>query len=369
MPRTSLEIQSALRILDTSADAILTIDVKGTVCLANAATEQIFGYTPEELLGQSITCLMPKQYAQRHSEYVQSYLKTGLKTVMDSLREVECIRKDGSPFSAALTVREFVRDNEPYFIGVVRDITERKKRQTELEKKNRELQQSNDMLARFAYISAHDLKTPLRSITGLINNFVRTMDRWINTGTEPDPERVTKAAKLISHDTAKMSTTIDDTLRYCQAGENLKLSWCSLDKILVDAIDSARALIEEHHVNIDKEKANIKIYCDKTQLTQVFYNLITNAIKYNDKDYRSIRIEAYKQGTYVMVHVQDNGVGIPEDQQHKVFELFQKLQPEGSGVGGAIVDRIVKGHGGTVSIDSVIGQGSTFNIKLPIKDI
>jgi len=364
-----MEIQSALRILDTSSDAILTIDAEGTILLANASVVRIFGYEPKELLGQSVTRLMSKQYAQRHAEYIQTYLETGHRTVMGSMREIECIHKKGTSFYSAVTVREFEQDGVPYFIGVIRDITERKKRQTELEKKNRELQQSNDMLARFAYISAHDLKTPLRSITGMINNFVRIMDRWIDTGKEPNPERVKKAAKLISHDTAKMSTTIDDTLRYCQAGENLNLKWCSLDKILLEAIDSARALIEEHQVDIDKEKANIKIYCDRTQLTQVFYNLISNAIKYNDKDYKRIRIEAYTQGTDVMVHVQDNGVGIPEDQQHKVFELFQKLQNEGSGVGGAIVDRIVKGHGGTISIDSVVGQGSTFNIKLPIKDI
>jgi len=312
---------------------------------------------------------MPKAYAHRHSEYVQAYLNSGKKNVMDSLREVECVHKNGHPFYTTLTVREFLQDGKPYFIGVVRDITERRKRQTELEKKNRELQQSNDLLARFAYISAHDLKTPLRSITGMINNFVRMMDKWLDDGKAPNRDRVKKAAKLISHDTSKMSTTIDDTLRYCQAGENLKLKWCSLDRILVDAVDSARALVEEHQVYIDKEKANIKIYCDKTQLTQVFYNLITNAIKYNDKDYRTIHIEAYTQGTDVMVHARDNGIGIPADQQHKVFELFQKLQPEGSGVGGAIVDRIVKGHGGTVSIDSIVGQGSTFNIKLPIKDI
>lgn len=134
-------------------------------------------------------------------------------------------------------------------------------------------------------------------------------------------------------------------------------------------MSQARVLIEEHHVTINKEKARIKLHCDQSQLTQMFYNLITNAIQYNDSECKSIRIEAYRHDKSVMVHVTDNGRGIEEDMQHKVFELFQKLQNAGSGVGGAIVHRIVTGHGGTISIDSVVGQGSTFNIKLPIKDI
>ena len=256
-----------------------------------------------------------------------------------------------------------------FFRGTFRDVTEHKCREDQLEKKNRELTQSNALLERFAYISAHDLKTPLRSLSGLVNDFVHVMSLWVDEGKVPDRDRIGRCATLISTSTESMSHTIDDTLRYCQAGSNLQLSWNSLDSIINEAVHKSKALIDEFGVYIDKEKANIKMYCDRSQMVQVFYNLITNAIQYNDKDNKEIRIEAYVQGPDVLVHVKDNGIGIPEDQQHKVFELFQRLNNTGSGVGGAIVDRIIKGHGGTVTIDSTLGRGSTFNIKPPIKDI
>ena len=365
---SDLRYSSAINLLDTTTDSVIVINAKGIIRCVNPAVQNMFGYVPEELINRNINVLLPKSLGTHHQMYIDRYLKTGEARILGNVREMECIDKEGVSFYVALRVTEHVIDGDIYFQGILRDITEHKNRETQLEKKNRELTQSNALLERFAYISAHDLKTPLRSLSGLVNDFVHFMNIWLNGGSPPDMNRVTRCAKLISKSTESMSNTIDDTLRYCQAGSNLQLQWHSLKPIIQEAIQKSKALIKENTVNIDISKAKTRLHCDRAQMVQVFYNLITNAIQYNDKECKEIVIEAYSQGLEVLIHVQDNGIGIPEDQQHKVFELFQRLNNTGSGVGGAIVDRIIKGHGGTITIDSTVGKGSTFNIKLPIKD-
>ncbi len=356
-------------LLQTTTDSVIVICPKGIIQYANPATPSMFGYDITELEGKDISVIMTPEDAVRHSAYLAEYNRTGKSRILDNRREVRCVDKYKNVFYADLVVTEIIADGAKLFQGMFRDISEHKRKEQQLGKRNRELTQSNNLLERFAYISAHDLRSPLRSLSGLVQNFTHSMESWSQEGEEPDHEMIQRCASLISECTAGMSRTIDATLKYCRAGSNLSLDWHSLDSIIKAAMVSAKPNLDESGVYIDKEKANIKIHCDKSQLIQVFYNLIINAIQYNDKDYKEIRIEAYRQGDDVIIHVGDNGIGIPEDQQQKVFELFQRLNNTGSGVGGAIVHRIIQGHGGDISIDSIVGQGTTFNIKLPIKDI
>ena len=282
----------ATHLLETTTDAVIVIGTNGDILYANSSTQAMFGFSRDEMIGHDISIVMTDEDASRHSKYLQEYLSTGVSRVLNNRREVRCIDKFKNVFYADLYVTELQCEGKTFFHGIFRDISEHRRKEQQLSKKNRELVQSNNLLESFAYISAHDLRSPLRSLSGLVQGFVVNMERWRDEGEEPDFNMVSKASELISQCTERMSHTIDDTLKYCRAGSNLSLAWHSLDGIIKEAMISAKPVLDENNVYIDKEKANIRIHCDKSQLTQVFYNLIINAVQYNDKDYKEIRIEA-----------------------------------------------------------------------------
>jgi len=253
---------------------------------------------------------------------------------------------------------------------MVRDVTERKQAETMLEALNRDLkstiadlERSNQELRDFAHVAAHDLKAPLRGIATLADWIVQDCaDKIDGQGRDN--------LALLQQRVNRMTRLIDGILRYAEVGH---------DDHGVEMIDT-RALVAEvveqiappEHITVRVEDPLPVVPCERAALTQVFQNLLSNAVKYMDKPEGEIRVAAEEGEDYWTFRIQDNGPGIEETYFDRIFQMFQTLAPshggDSTGIGLAIVKKIVQMHGGNVWVQSQPGCGSTFLFTLPKKN-
>ena len=245
-------------------------------------------------------------------------------------------------------------------LTIFRDITERKqaeKRQLQL---INDLERVNKELKDFAYIVSHDLKAPLRAIRGLAE--------WISTDyADKLDEEGKEQLGLLRNRVKRMQQLIDGVLRYSRAGRRQEAKEeVNLNTLVSEVIDM---IAPPEHIEIEVASQLPTIYGEKTQLEQVFQNLLSNAVRYMDKPKGKVTIGCTEEEGYWRFSVADNGPGIEEKHYERIFQIFQTLKPrddvESTGVGLTIVKKLVEMHGGKVWVESKLGEGSTFFFTLP----
>jgi len=250
----------------------------------------------------------------------------------------------------------------------LRNITERLLAEQELEKLNKdlesavwELRRANKELQEFAYITAHDLKTPLRGIGTLAN--------WISTDyADKFDEKGKKQVKLLVEKAKQMSALIDDILQYSRLGHNSpETRPVDLNTVLSEVI---AGIDPPENIQIIITNELPVLICEKTQIIQVFQNLLSNAVKYMDKPEGQIKVGCIEQDGFWKFSIADNGPGIEEKYFKKIFKIFQTLSPndrvDSTGIGLSIVKKIVELNAGIVWVESQPGKGSTFFFTMPI---
>ncbi len=230
-----------------------------------------------------------------------------------------------------------------------------------------QLRRTNSDLEQFAYSASHDLQEPLRQIAGFITAL---FEDYGDRLTEPDAE---EAKAFVIEGVQRMRRLINDLLRFSRAGRNLKMARFPLVYAVNEVISSLALAIEEADAIIQAENLP-EVYADHTMLSQVLQNLVANSLKYRAEGRPCvIQITATTKATEIVVHVADNGIGIPEKYREQVFEVFTRLYARGkyngTGIGLALVRRIVHAHGGQVGISSSEeGQGTTVSFSLPLEE-
>ena len=235
-------------------------------------------------------------------------------------------------------------------------------RAAEIERKNQELAEANIELDSFAYVASHDLKEPLRGIHHMASFLRRGLDGRLDVQGQQQLETILRL-------TRRMDELIESLLQYSRTGRSeLNIDRADLDAILEEALVSCKMMISESGVEIRKSKTLGLACCDKIGVGEVLTNLITNAVKYNDKveKWVEIGVETGPPGRY---YVRDNGIGIEADARERIFEIFRRIHgPEeyggGVGAGLTIARKIVERHGGSMWVESDIGSGSTFYFTL-----
>ena len=347
-------------IFDTAVDGIVTIDERGTIERFNPAAERMFGYTEAEVTGQNVSMLMPSPYHEAHDGYLAHYLQTGEKKIIGSGREVVGLRKDGTSFPMDLAVGEMLLSERRMFTGTVRDISKRKQAEEQRALLMNELESANEELKNFGYVVSHDLKAPLRAIGSLAD--------WLSTdyADKFDDEGKEHMRLLISR-VHRMDGLIDGILQYSRVGRVKEtIAAVELNRLVREVID---LLAPPENITVTIDNSLPTVMAEPTRIQQVFQNLLSNAIKYMDKPEGEIRIACGAEGKHWKFSITDNGPGI--DQQHfeKIFQLFQTLAPrdrvESTGVGLALVKKIVEMYGGRIWLESTVGRGSTFFFTLP----
>jgi PAS domain S-box-containing protein len=353
-------------VMNTVVDGLITIDEKGTIHSFNPGAERIFGYTAAEALGQNVKFLMPEPYYSAHDAHLRRYKDTGVKSIIGVGREVEAKRKDGSVFPMDLAVGEMLLHDRRLYVGILRDITARKDVETERLDLIAGLKQSNQELDDFAYIASHDLKEPLR---GLFNNAQFLREDYEGLVDESGKKRFDRIFFLCK----RMEKLIDDLLYFSRLGrQHLAYRKTDLNVVVHDILEQIESASGQSRVAFEVKELLPVLVCDETRIGEVFRNLITNAIKYNDKSEKLVEIGCLHEqaGQRHVLYVRDNGIGIPAQFQHDVFTIFKRLHPEddkvrGSGVGLTFAKKIVERHGGHLWLESEPGQGTTFFFTLP----
>lgn len=355
------ESETRLRaILDTAVDGIIVIDERGIIERFNPAAERLFGYRAEEVVGRNVSLLMPSPHRERHDEYIARYLRTGERRIIGIGREETAQRKDGSCFPVELAVSEVHLGNRRAFTGFVRDITERRRAENERLRLIHELESANEELKNFAYVVSHDLKAPLRAIGSLAD--------WLQTDyAERLDAEGREHLRLLINRVRRMDRLIDGILEYSRVGRLHEA------RVEVDTHALVQEIIEllapPPHIRVTVEAGLPTIVAERTRLQQVFQNLLSNAIKYMDKPEGRVHVGCRAADGGYEFYVSDNGPGIAARHQEKIFQLFQTLAPrdrvESTGVGLALVKKIVELYGGRVWVDSEPGRGSTFYFTLP----
>ncbi len=225
------------------------------------------------------------------------------------------------------------------------------------------LERSNHDLEHFAYIASHDLQEPLRTISGFSQLLQRRYGDQIPEGGQRYLEKTIAGSQ-------RMQQLIGDLLAYSRiTTQNRPIEPVDVGKVIDAELDQIRGLIRETGAKVHRS-AMPTLPGDEHQLGQVFSNLIRNAIKYSDpKRPPAVDIGAVLEGAWWHITVKDNGVGIPADQFERIFVIFQRLAPRtdtsGTGIGLSIVQRVVERHGGRIWLESTVGKGTTFHLRLP----
>ncbi|HHM21018.1 MAG TPA: tetratricopeptide repeat protein [Bacteroidetes bacterium] len=241
--------------------------------------------------------------------------------------------------------------------------TLQKETNKKIKEQNRQLEQSNIELKRFAFITSHDLKEPLRSIGSYANLLQRRYKDQLDNDANEFLEYITSSTK-------RLYSLLNDVLNYS------KLDFNKNEKKLTDVREALEIANENLRNKIKTKNAIIsigqlpKITADKLHLVQLFQNLIDNSLKYSEKEKPEVKIESKEKDGYYEFSVKDNGIGIDPDYQQKIFEMFKRLHTrdkyEGSGIGLAICKKIVQEYGGDIWVESSAGRGSTFYFTFPV---
>lgn len=369
--------------IDSAPTGILLVDRKGTITTANKEVERMFGYEPGELRGTSVESLVPEKYRQHHKAYRARFHQTPQTRAMGSGRDLYGVRKDGSEVPVEIGLTPLETENEFFVMSSIIDITERKKQERELLELNKhllgrdrereimisELRQSNQELDDFAYIASHDLKEPLR---GIFNNAKFLMEDYEDKLGEDGARRLGRMSFLCQ----RMESLVNDLLYFSRLGrKELAIKPTNIKEVIGEIKAIYQEDIESGAVILEVDNPLPTIICDRPRITEVFRNLISNSLKYNDQEVKEIHIghlspgDEENQSASNAFYVRDNGIGIDEMFHEEIFRIFKRLNEEdeskkGTGVGLTFVKKIVERHGGKIWLKSAKGSGSTFYFSI-----
>jgi len=348
-------------LLESAPDAIVIVNPRGRIDLANAQMESLFGYTRPELIGQTIDMLVPERFRGAHAGHRSGFTGAPKRRAMGEGRELFGLRKDGSEFPVEISLSPMEGPDGISVTAAIRDVTERKAAEHKLVQTIAELKRSNDELEQFAYVTSHDLQEPLRMVTSYTQLLAtRYSDRL-------DGDAREFIAYAVDGST-RMRRLIQDLLAYSRAGTSEEpRGRISSEAALTVALANLEGAIQESSAIVTHDPLPT-VSMRHSQLVQVFQNLIGNAIKYRSEHIPRIHITASLHPQGYVFSVQDNGIGIDPEQFQRIFIIFQRLHGRnaysGTGIGLAICRKLVERHGGRIWVDSEPGQGSTFHFAL-----
>lgn len=384
--RERLAAEAALRtseerfraVVEAAPNAILVVDARGQIVLANPQAEQLFGYVDRELLAQGVEHLIPERLRTHHVRQRFSFSQQPSARPMGAGRDLYIRHRDGSEIPVEIGLNPFTTVEGTFVFVSVIDIRARRHAERQLQEsearlrelnatleqrvrlRTAELERSNEELDQFAYVASHDLKAPLRHIDQLATWIVEDAGLVLPAVSQKHLSQLRQRVK-------RMERLLDDLLTYARIGrtdgeaEEVAVS-ALLDDIIYLLAPPTGLVIEKGEMPT--------LHTVRTPLALVFRNLLGNAIKHHHQPTQGlIRILGKAQGDFVKFYIQDNGPGIEPQYHERIFGMFQTLQSrnqnEGSGMGLAIVKKAVEQQGGTIAIESARDQGTTFSFTWP----
>ena len=416
----SVDAQLLNAIFEKAIDGIIMINNEGIILKINPAGEQLFGYAPGELIGKKVNDLMPMPDRNNHDVYLYDYQNTGNEKVIGKGRDIVGLKKDKTTFSCHLSVNEFFMNEERCYAGIIHDLTHRKKAEEEIIELNKQLEEKikvksndlssvvnkllqtnkdlekeisdrgkaeqalreseleirtalkkekelSDLKSRFVTMASHEFRTPLSTIlssTTLIENYNK----------KGEIEKSEKHFKKIKSAVKHLTETLDDFLSLTKLEDGkieLHMESFMLLAFCEEFILENQALLKKGQT-IEKEmpKEDIELFFDKKLLKHIIFNLFSNAAKYSEEG-KVIKCKVEVVDNQLIIKIIDQGIGIPPNEQKHLFSRFFRgsnvINISGTGIGLNIVKEYLDLIDGSIHFESIVNEGTTFTIMIPMK--
>lgn len=386
-------------IIDNAIDGIITINDKGIVESINPAACQLFLYSPDEVVGRNVAMLMPPPDKERHDDYIEKYRHTGQAHIIGFGRDVTGLKKDGSLFPFRLGVTEVKFQGERMFAGFIHDLSHQKEAENrlmeytqhledvvkerttslnetieELTKAKEDVSQSLEkekelgkLKSRLLSMASHEFRTPLSSIqlsASLIERYTASLE---NTNVGKHLYKIKSAVN-------NLTTILNDFLHVekAEAGK-VEVKWGTFDieQFCREIADEVQLLAKkDQNIIYNHEGSTTEVSLDRNLLRNCIFNLMSNAIKYSGEN-TTIHLATHIDADNFVITVEDNGIGIPQEEHKHLFEAFFRAQNTGNipgtGLGLNIVLRYVNLMNGTIDFKSATNEGTIFTITFPIQ--
>jgi len=348
-------------IVESSDDAIIGTNHDGIIVSWNRAAEKLYGYSADEIVGKSISILLPEIYS---NDFPLALEKIGRGEKVYP-QEIRVLRKDGQITDVSITVSP-IKDANGRIVGastIAHDISRWKRMEDELRKTVGKLERSNAELEEFAYVASHDLQEPLRMISSFLQLLQMRYEGQLDSEADEFIGFAVDGAD-------RMRGLINDLLVYSRVNrEEKKFEEVEMEKVLQNVLMNLKLSIDENKSEISYDPLPSVTGYD-SQLVLLLQNLIGNAIKYRSEKPPKIHVSAEKEDDHWLFRVEDNGIGMDPQDSERVFQIFERLhtndQYKGTGIGLAIAKRIVQRHNGRIWVESELGKGSKFYFTIPI---
>ena len=349
-------------ILDTALDAIVCIDGTGAITVFNRAAEAMFGYRSPDVIGENVAILMGTPYRAEHDAYLERYQSGGAPRAIGRVREVQAQRKNGEVFPIELSVSEARVDDQVIYSAFIRDVSERRAMERELQDARR-LGAQRERLADIGAITArivHDLGNPLAGLSMQAQLIARRVAR--------DPDRpardLAKPAERIVAEVRRLDGLIKDFLDFARQ-QRLDLRAVPLRRFLERVVQLWRPVAIERYVTLALDVGDDlgDVAADEDKLRRVLDNLLKNAIEAVDRGPGRVDVRARREDRHVRITVADTGAGVAEGVE--IFRLFESTKRDGTGLGLPIARQIVLAHGGTIGFERLTPHGTAFHVDLP----
>ena len=363
-------------IIDQAYDAFIATTEEGVITRWNQQAESPFGWTSAEARGRTIyDLILPEPLGQQYRSEMERFQSTGESGLFRQRLEFSLLGRNGCQFPVEVSITP-IRQGRHHLCAVfLRDITQQKQNQAQLEAHNRELdlrnrevENANRMKTRFLAAMSHELRTPLNAILGfadLLQDDVawsKKQQRWLGH---------------IQNGGRHLLQLINDLLDFSkiEAGKlDLFREPLRPEALIPEIVAELQPLLTSKTIRLTTSLApGIVLYADRIRFKQILYNLLSNAVKFTPAG-GEISIDLRRLENTALVEVQDNGVGIPREQQESIFEEFKQITDSesevrnGTGLGLAITKKLVEQHGGQVGVESEVGRGSRFSFTIPLAD-
>jgi PAS domain S-box-containing protein len=353
-------------VFEAAPNGIVVIDAQGTIVLVNRQAEKMFGYERQEFIGLRIEDLVPKRLRQAHVQHRKGFSENPSQRVMGMGRDLHARRRDGSEFPVEIGLTPVKFPSGMLVVSSIVDTTERTRTENELRRYAAELERSNADLRNFAHVASHDLREPLRKITAFGERLRKHCAGSLDERGCDYLQRMTDA----SH---RMQGLIEDLLAFSRVSmHRLPVQDVDLDKVLDTVLEDLEIRIGETGAVIERATPLPTLQADRSQMGQLFQNLVSNALKFHQPGQppRLIVSAACPSPRRVRLEFQDHGIGFEPQYAERIFGIFQRLhgrqEYEGTGVGLAICRKIAELHHGSITALGKPGTGATFVLELPL---
>ena len=356
-------------VVNNSAEGIITLGETGLIETYNPAAADIFGYSREEAVGQSVSLLIPERSRAVHEVYMQAPQQFS-KTILNKPRDLITVRKNGEEFPLRINISQMLVQGEHKYVAIMRDITERKALETDLRLAKHMAEKANRSKSEFLSSMSHELRTPLNAIIGFSDSMLSGVFGKIENDSHNEYLGHIKSSG--EHLLELINEVLD--LSKIEAGKlELRLEPTSPCEMISSCADMFQDQAQKHDISINietKESPNIMVNADPRRLRQVLMNLISNGIKYNTQGGKLTIGCDMPSKEHLRINVTDTGTGISAKEMHDLFIPFHRLHAEhsgipGTGIGLTLSKRLIEEMDGKIGVESIKGKGSTFWIELP----